>query len=62
MDVVAEADALVEGGHGFARTVDVNVLLTLYVAVLMVYCRLDHSITDRLRGMYTDYEFKRESQ
>ena len=49
MDVQAEFDALVEGGHWLARAVDVYVLLRLHIARLVVNRRLDHAVSDRLQ-------------
>ncbi len=48
VDVEAEADSLMEGGHGFARAVDVQGVLRTHVPVFMVDRRFYHSVSDGL--------------
>lgn len=49
VDVQAEGDSLVEGELRLPSAVNVHRLLGLDVTLLMVYTRLDHTVTDRLR-------------
>lgn len=48
VNVMTEADTLMEGSHGFPCTVDVNILFALNVTILMVYRSFYYSIPDRL--------------
>ena len=56
VDVEAEGDALVERRHRLLRAVDVADLLRLHVSALVVDGRLDHPVSDRLRGREMGYK------